>query len=177
MRIDTERLTLRRWRGRDRGPFAALNGDPEVIAPPLARAESDVLIDAFERNWTRDGFAFAAAERREDGVFVGMVGLQRFDGPPPIGACVEAGWRLARAFWGAGYATEAARAWLAHGFGALGLTEIVAFTEGDNARSFAVMRRLGMRRDPARDFAHPELPGAAPLVVCVARPATEGVAA
>jgi len=168
VRIETDRLALRRWEPRDRTPFAALNGDPEVMSPPLKPAESDGLIEAFEAHWETDGFAFAAAERREDGAFAGMVSLQRFDGPPPIGVCVEVGWRLARVYWGRGYATEAARAWLAHGFGSLGLAEIVAFTEADNARSLAVMARLGMTPDPERDFVHPEIPDAGPLRVFVA---------
>ncbi len=37
----------------------------------------------------------------------------------------------------------------------LGLDEIVAFTAAGNARSLAVMRRLGMRNDPKDDFDHP----------------------
>ncbi|MFN6940771.1 MAG: GNAT family N-acetyltransferase, partial [Parvibaculum sp.] len=57
-----------------------------------------------------------------------------------------------------GYATEAARAALAHGFGALGLGEIVAFTIPANTPSRAVMQRLGMTHDEADDFDHPALP-------------------
>jgi ribosomal-protein-alanine N-acetyltransferase len=71
---------------------------------------------------------------------------------------VEIGWRLARHAWGRGYATEAARRALQHGFEALGLEEIVSFTVPANLRSLAVMERLGMRRDPAGDFEHPRLP-------------------
>ena len=110
-----------------------------------------------------EGIAFGAAERKSGGVFVGMVGLQRFRGAGPLGPCVEIGWRLAREHWGMGYATEAARAWLAHGFDALGLPEIVAFTNAGNARSLAVMARLGMRCDPGRDFEHPGVPEGHPL--------------
>jgi RimJ/RimL family protein N-acetyltransferase len=71
-----------------------------------------------------------------------------FPVPEPLGPCVEIGWRLAREHWGQGYATEAARAWLAHGFEVLELAEIVAFTDAGNARSLAVMARLGMRARP-----------------------------
>ena len=53
--IETARLLLRRWEERDRGPFAALNADPEVIGDPgfPSRGESDGLIDAFEERWRR----------------------------------------------------------------------------------------------------------------------------
>jgi RimJ/RimL family protein N-acetyltransferase len=64
---------------------------------------------------------------------------------------------LAERFWGRGYATEAARAALEYGFGALGLDEIVSFTTVANDRSRRVMERPGMRHDPADDFDHPSL--------------------
>jgi RimJ/RimL family protein N-acetyltransferase len=66
--------------------------------------------------------------------------------------------RLLRAYWGRGYATEAARAALRYGFGNLGLDEIVAVTVPKNWRSRRVMERLGMSRAPAEDFDHPNLP-------------------
>ncbi|MBP7003599.1 MAG: GNAT family N-acetyltransferase [Amaricoccus sp.] len=166
--IETGRLRLRRWEARDRAPFAALNAD--VWSPPLSADESDALVDRLEARWEADGFAFAAAERRADGAFVGMVGLQRFAGAGALQPCVEVGWRLARAHWGQGYATEAGRGWLDHGFRALGLAEVVAFTDAGNAASLAVMRRLGMRRDAGRDFVHPRAPELGPLLVHVATP-------
>jgi RimJ/RimL family protein N-acetyltransferase len=73
-------------------------------------------------------------------------------------SAVEIAWRLTRLFWGGGYATEAARAALDYGFGKLGLAEIVAVTVPANARSRGVMERLGMIRQPADDFDHPNLP-------------------
>ncbi len=158
--IETERLLLRPWLPRDRAPFAALNADPEVMThfpAPLTRAESDALIARLIERSTRDGFGFSAVERRTDGAFLGMVGLTRV-GFAPLAPAVEVGWRLARAHWGQGYATEAAAGWLDHGFGALDLPEIVAMTVPANAPSQAVMVRLGMVRDPARDFDHPHIP-------------------
>ena len=92
-----------------------------------------------------------------------MVGLARCEMDAPISPCVEIGWRLPQALWGRGYASEAARAWIDHGFAVLGLAEIVAFTDPNHARSLAVMRRAGMRADPGRDFDHPEMPEGHPL--------------
>ncbi len=163
--ITTERLLLRPWKRRDRAPFAAMNADPAVMdfPHPLTRRESDAEIDGFTERWRTEGFCFAAVERRSDRAFVGMVGLARGRFDPPLGDCVEIGWRLPVAHQGHGYATEAARGWLGHGFGALGLAEIVAFTDAGHARSLAVMRRLGMRPDPTRDFDWPDLPDGDPL--------------
>jgi RimJ/RimL family protein N-acetyltransferase len=164
--LETERLILRRWRREDRAPFAALNDDPRVMAHfprRLPAADSDAMVARLQDHWDDHGFGIGAAERKADGAFIGMVGLAsaRFDAP--VCPCVEIGWRLAAEHWGQGYATEAARAWLAHGFGTLGLPEIVAFVVPANLRSQAVMTRIGMRRDPARDFEHPLLPQGHPL--------------
>jgi RimJ/RimL family protein N-acetyltransferase len=158
--LETARLILRRWHPSDRPAYAAMNADPEVMAfpGPLSRRDSDAEIDRFEQRWAHDGFCFAAVERRSDGALLGMTGLARCNMDAPFCPCVEIGWRLARPHWGQGYATEAARGWLGHAFGTLGLHEVVAFTDPGNHRSLAVMRRLGMRRDPARDFDHPSMP-------------------
>ncbi len=166
--LETDRLVLRRWQPRDAAPFARLNADPAVMQhfPKLLdRCESDALIARFEDAWSADGFSMAVAERKDGGAFVGMVGIARvrYLAETPVNGQVEIGWRLAREHWGHGYATEAARRWLAHGFGTLGLREIISFTVPANLRSQAVMHRLGMQRDPARDFLHPTLPEGHPL--------------
>jgi RimJ/RimL family protein N-acetyltransferase len=81
----------------------------------------------------------------------------------PCAPAVEAAWRLHPDTWGQGYATEAALASLRHGFDAVGLDEIVAFTARSNTRSQGVMSRLGMVREPQGDFEHPGLPSESPL--------------
>ena len=58
----------------------------------------------------------------------------------------EVGYMLARAYWGQGYAVEAAYACLRMGFTSLALPEIFACIKVGNTASCAVARRLGMRR-------------------------------
>lgn len=159
--LRTARLKLRPWRAADLAPFAALNADPavrEFFPGRLDRAESDAQAAHIQAKIERDGFGFWAVELPGAAPFIGFVGITRVRPDMPFAPAVEVGWRLARAHWGQGYATEGAEAALAHGFGALGLTEIVALTLPGNARSRAVMRRLGMRHDTAGDFDHPALP-------------------
>lgn len=61
------------------------------------------------------------------------------------------------------YATKAALAALAHGFGPLALPEIVAFAVPGNVVSRRVMERIGMQHDPAGDFDHPSVSEGDPL--------------
>jgi ribosomal-protein-alanine N-acetyltransferase len=162
----TPRLKLRHWREADLEPFAALHSDAltmEFLGPCLSRSDSDALARRAEAALASRGFSFWALEVRDSGLFAGFVGLSVPGFEAHFTPCVEVGWRLARSFWGRGYAGEAARECLAFGFRELGLGEIVAFTVVANRRSRAVMERLGMRHDPAGDFEHPRLPPGDPL--------------
>ena len=155
------RVHLRPWREADRAPFAALNADPRVMEffpGRLSRREGDAMVDGIERHFREHGFGLWAIEVPSVAPFIGFAGLSHKTFAAPFTPCVEVGWRLAFAHWGHGYATEAAQLALAHGFGPLGLPEIVSYTTAANRRSLAVMERLGMRRNPADDFDHPSLP-------------------
>lgn len=57
---------------------------------------------------------------------------------------LEIGWALRREFWGRGYASEMGRAGLAFAFDVLGMRAVVSCTVRHNARSLAVMERIGM---------------------------------
>ena len=164
--IETARLLLRPWRDADRAPYAAMMADPEVgywLGATLGEAEANAQIDRFMAESATRGPGFLAVERREDGTFLGAGCLREVLAGRPLAGDVEIGWRLARAAWGAGYATEAARALLDLGFKELALAEIVAFTAVSNARSRAVMERLAFQRQPHRDFDHPALDVGHPL--------------
>jgi len=165
LELETERLRLRQWRREDLEPFAELNADPEVMEhfpEPLDRSTSDAMADWLRLGIAARGWGFWATEERSSGAFVGFVGLSVPRAELPFSPCVEIGWRLARPFWGRGYATEAARETLRVGFELLELDEIVSFTTLGNLRSRAVMERLGMREDPGT-FEHPSLPPGHPL--------------
>jgi RimJ/RimL family protein N-acetyltransferase len=164
--LRTERLLLRGFRPADRAAFAELNADPEVMShfpSTLTAAESDALVDRIEVHWRRHGFGLWAVERGTGGDFIGFVGLTVTAFSAPFTPCVEIGWRLSRAAWGSGYATEGASAALRFGFVDRSLEEIVSFTVGTNARSRRVMERLGMTHEPAEIFDHPLLPPGHPL--------------
>lgn len=166
MELRTERTVLRRWRDSDRGPFAALNADPEVMQhfpALLSREASDQLAERIQQHFVTHGFGPWAVEVPGVAGFVGYVGLAVPAFEAPFTPCVEIGWRIARAHWGHGYVTEAAQAALAFGFDQFHLKEVVSFTVPGNLRSRRVMERLGMTHDPREDFQHPSLPDGHPL--------------
>jgi RimJ/RimL family protein N-acetyltransferase len=163
--LRTERLVLRRWRDSDRGPFARMNADPEVMRffpAPLSRTASDAFVDSIEGHFAELGFGLWAAEVPGTTPFIGFVGLSVPHFDAHFMPAVEVGWRLDRTFWGRGYATEAARAATVDAFSRVGLREIVSFTVPMNLPSIRVMERLGMTRNPDDDFDHPGVPAGHP---------------
>jgi ribosomal-protein-alanine N-acetyltransferase len=157
--IRTARLLLREWRDSDRDPFAALNADPVTMRyfpATLTREQSDAFVDKIQASMEAQGYGLWAVE--VDGAFAGYTGLAWAEGLP-FSPALEIGWRFDKAFWGHGYATEAARAALA-----VGLEhepEVVSFTAVLNEPSWRVMERIGMTRDG--EFDHPRVPSDSPL--------------
>lgn len=159
--LRTSRLLLRPWKDADIEPFVAMNGDARVCefypTDGFTRTESLAFIARTREEMTHYGFGLWAVEEKSSGQFIGYVGLKHLRMTHPLAPNVEIGWRLAPDFWGNGYASEAAREALRYGFEELALPEIVAFTAIPNRRSQAVMKRIGMVADAARNFEHPEI--------------------
>jgi RimJ/RimL family protein N-acetyltransferase len=157
----TERLLLRRWRDEDFTPFAAMNADPltmRFMPSVMTGDETRALMERLEEHHRLHRFGVWAVEAPGVAPFIGFTGLQRVSFDAPFLPAVEIGWRLSPAFWGKGYATEAAEGALRMGFEGLNLDQIVSFTVPANKPSWSVMERLGMHRDASEDFDHPRLP-------------------
>jgi RimJ/RimL family protein N-acetyltransferase len=164
--LTTERLVLGGWDDDATEGLYRLSSDPEVMRhfPAMpSRRQIEAMVDRHSANLAAEGLGLYAVRLRETSTFIGFVGLATPSLEAPFMPCVEIGWRLARHAWGHGYATEAARAVLTHGFSTLGLPDIVSFTAAVNEPSIAVMRRLGMHTDPAEDFDHPNVPEGHPV--------------
>ena len=158
--VHTKRLLLRQWKATDFPVFAQLNRDEEVMRffpSILSEADSNTLAQRCADLIAQRGWGVWAVEEKASGSFIGYIGLHIPAAALPVGPCVELAWRLARNRWGKGLATEGAKAALAFAFNALSLKEVVSFTSVHNVRSEAVMKRLGMQRDPAT-FEHPSIP-------------------
>ncbi len=164
--LETDRIILREWEEKDFEPFMRLNADPlimEYFPRVLDEARSKHLFKHFQEHFKKHGYGLYALENKTNHEFMGFVGLNNIDFDAPFTPATEIAWRLDYGYWGKGYATEAARAVLAHAFGKLKLDEVVAHAVYDNDRAVHVMEKLGMKRDPKGDFAYPKLPKGHPL--------------
>jgi RimJ/RimL family protein N-acetyltransferase len=156
----TPRLRMVVWREEHLEPFAAMNADAEVMryfASTQTADQSRASVDAWRAQFAEQGWSNWAVELTSTGQFIGFIGLSVPRRQFSFSPCVEIGWRLAREFWGHGYATEGARSCLQVGFERLALDDIVSFTSLLNRPSRAVMERIGMHNTLC-DFEHPALP-------------------
>lgn len=152
--FETDRLILRSWRATDLTNFTRLHASPlsmQDYRGPIDAEASRLKFNDYRAQYQRHGFIrWHVADK--SGAFLGYVGLYPNGDDHPLGPNNDIGWRLLPEAWGKGYATEAARATLAHAFETYGLSEILAYTQAENLASQAVISRLPMRRDPTRDF-------------------------
>jgi RimJ/RimL family protein N-acetyltransferase len=159
--LETPRLLLRPFRDDDLDGLAALCADPVVMRhfpETLDRAASERLAGRIKAHFDRHGFGPWSVGIKEGAPYAGFVGLMVPTFETHFTPCVEVGWRLARRYWGRGYATEAARSALVFGFETERCEEVVSMTVPGNRRSRAVMARLGMKRRAEDDFDHPNVP-------------------
>lgn len=156
--LETGRLRLRHFTLDDVDLLVELDSDPEVMryitygkTTPRS-AYADVYLPRWlEIRARQPGQGYFAAERRDDGEFLGWFHLRDDRIEPQY---VELGYRLRRAAWGQGYATEGASALVRHGFATLGVERISARTLLGNVASQRVMHKCGLRE--AGRFEYPE---------------------
>ncbi|CAA9580368.1 Acetyltransferase, GNAT family [uncultured Synechococcales cyanobacterium] len=142
--LSTQRLILRRFREEDVDAYAEMCADPEVMryianGQPLSRSESWRNMAMILGHWQLRGYGLWAVEERSSGEMIGRIGCWQPEGWPGL----EVGWTLRRAYWGRGYATEAARLSMDYAFEKLGASRVISLIRPDNAASRQVAQKLG----------------------------------
>ena len=168
--LETSRLRLRRWLPRDEPPFAAMNGDPEVMQyfpATITPEQTRMAIGVFEANFEQYGYSFWAVELKDSLEFIGSIGLEPYElssgtHQTPT-SHVAIGWQLARAYWGQGLAFEAAMAVCDFAKTQLKLNEIICVMAQLNQPSMALCRRLGMGADTSQRHVDGNFPPGHPL--------------
>lgn len=147
--IESERLVLRRFADTDLEAFLAYRNDPEVARyqswDSCTECEARTMIDEMKslQPGTPGEWVQIAIASKEAGVLVGDCALKVEEG----GQQAEVGFTLSREYQGKGYASEAVSRLLDYAFGDLGLHRVVAVTDQENEPSFALLERIGMRRE------------------------------
>ncbi len=145
--LKTDRLVLRRLTEADAEDLLALHADPAVMRFIGSVESREQVVTSTLPHFIRydeRGYGFYAAVEQDTGAFVGWFHLR----PVREGGNVEEpelGYRLHRATWGRGYATEGSKALIAHAFTGLGARRVFATTMAINAGSRRVMEKAGMR--------------------------------
>jgi RimJ/RimL family protein N-acetyltransferase len=156
IRLETERLVLRKPELGDRDGYAPLWGDPEVVrfigGTTLPPEQVPKAIERMLGHWGRHGIGLFSVLRKEDQRLVGRVGYLLWDTERWVNAMheqldgdleLEIGWTILREFWSQGYATEAALACRDHAFGELGRDRVISLIARENVASIRVAEKIG----------------------------------
>lgn len=108
-----------------------------------------------QRQFALKGFCYYAVDRLDTGALIGFAGLSEKDFESDFTPCIDIGWRFATHAWNLGFATEAAKSCLQHGFHQLGIQRIVSIAPMINVKSVAVMKKADMKFE--KTFEHPLL--------------------
>ena len=144
--IATPRLTLRAFTEKDVEPLHRILSGRDVLRyfprtdpPPPDRVQK--MVSGLLKHWEKYGYGLWAVESRSTRELMGRSGLQYL----PETEEIEVDFLLGKAFWGKGFATEAGRASLRHGFEELGLESVVGIVHPENKASQRVLEKLGMK--------------------------------
>lgn len=166
-RLVTERLIIRSWTltDADRVFFHFICSNPlgrRFYPDRLSRKEADSRLKTIVGRADSRELDWGVACLKQSGDPIGFTGLAPFEFHAPFSPGVEIGWQFDPAQWGKGYASEAARALIDHGFRQCWLNQIFAFAVVDNLASIAVMKRAGMEMVKNGEFDHPQVPDSHP---------------
>ena len=145
--LETERLSLRRFRLEDAPSIVELLNQPSFIENIGDRGVRNLddahryLREGPMAMYGRYGFGLWRASRRSDDAFVGMCGLLKRDILPDV----DVGYAFLPEHWGQGYAFEAVNATIELGARKFGLERIIGVVSDHNAASIRVLEKAGLR--------------------------------
>ena len=144
--LHTPRLTLRHYTMDDLDRLHVLNTDEEVmkyirpIQTDIDKTQRD-LVKMLSYYGQEETVGYLAAEERETGAFIGSFALRDLDGTDKV----ELGYRLHKAYWGKGYATEGSQALIKYAFTEWKIPELVAVVRPEHVASQRVLEKCGFK--------------------------------
>jgi RimJ/RimL family protein N-acetyltransferase len=164
----SERLGFRNWLPQDLNAMSMINADAAVMehfAKTQSKDDTANFMTRMQAQYASKKFCYFAVEILATNEFIGFIGLSQQSFDVDFSPYTDIGWRLSRASWGKGYATEGARRCLDYAFDTLRLKEILSTAPKTNTPSIAVMEKIGMTK--IKEFAHPMLSDHPKLENCV----------
>ena len=154
VQLETERLRLCTWDEDDWRVLKPIATDSRVMrfisrGVPWTDGQIRDFVDRNRTLFLEKGFCRWKLEEKTSGEIIGFCGLGFLHDEPRL----EIGWWLARAFWGRGLASEAARAAFGDATDRLHLRQIVSIAHRDNHASIRIMRKLGLRLEKQYEYA------------------------
>ncbi|HEX2061457.1 MAG TPA: GNAT family N-acetyltransferase [Thermoanaerobaculia bacterium] len=141
--LTTERLVLRMLEQSDFEEYAAIHMDPDVtrytVRTQLSRMDAWRHLATICGHWHLRGFGMWGVFERDTNRLAGRVGFHQPDGWPDF----ELGWTIGKAFWGKGYAPEAARRCLDYAFEEMGRDHLISLIDPENVASIRVAEKIG----------------------------------
>ncbi|MFT5647536.1 MAG: ribosomal-protein-alanine N-acetyltransferase [Aureispira sp.] len=147
--IETERLILREVNDLDQEGLFDLDSKPEVHqyigTKPLIHIDQALdVVRRLQSQYKKNGIGRWAVIDKLSQEFLGWSGLKLWDEPLnnqyPI---YELGYRFIPKYWGKGYATESAKAWVDYAFELLNVNTLYAITDPENINSKRVLQKVG----------------------------------
>ena len=153
-RIETSRLILRPFEPQDAQAAFQWFGDPVVMrftptGPDNSVEETITRLADYQNHQKAHGFSKWLILERDSGIAIGDSGLS----VSPEYGWVDLGFRFAQPYWGKGFATEVATAWVRAAFQQLRVSQLGAFVHPENLASIRVLEKVGFhaeRRDRVR---------------------------
>ncbi|CAN5739594.1 GNAT family N-acetyltransferase [soil metagenome] len=142
--LETERLIMRPFVESDVDEIFAMRSDEDImrfIREPQRRNESSDWIKLVSAHWKTDKLGFCAVIEKETNKFLGWCGIWRLEETGEM----EIGYAIDKAYWGKGFATEAAEKFMRYAFEQLNAEKLVAVARPENTASRRVMEKLGMK--------------------------------
>lgn len=156
--FQSERLGFREWTTADIKPLAEICSDNEVMRyfpSVLTEQETEALIEKFITTYDEKGYTFYPVDLLETGQLIGFIGFSYTAFEGEFKPMIEIGWRLAKAYWNKGLATEGALKCLDYARENLAFKTVFSFTAKVNLPSQRVMQKAGMRF--VKEFDHPRV--------------------
>ncbi|MCF6131980.1 GNAT family N-acetyltransferase [Flavobacterium wongokense] len=160
--LETERLIMRPFKFSDADALFAMDSNPKVHEflgnNPLTEIEQvHDYIKSIQNQYTQNGIGRFITEIKETKEVIGWIGLKFITEEENSHInFYDIGYRLRKEFWGKGYASEGAKAWLVYAFNEMKITTIYASAHIDNIGSNTILKKIGLQQK--EQYSHQGIP-------------------